>query len=98
MVVTFTVNGRSEQVDVSPDMPLLWVLRDVLDIKGIQWSIHDLLRDSEYADRFRGGIFTHSFLNSLRENPYLLIVGIPVVGQAETCGQNPARIETRIDR
>jgi isoquinoline 1-oxidoreductase alpha subunit len=34
MVVSFTVNGRSEQVDVAPDMPLLWVLRDVLDIKG----------------------------------------------------------------
>ncbi len=34
MLVTFQVNGRSETVDVSPDMPLLWVLRDVLDIKG----------------------------------------------------------------
>ena len=34
MVVSFTVNGRSETVDVSPEMPLLWVLRDVLDIKG----------------------------------------------------------------
>jgi len=34
MVVSFTVNGRSESVDVPPDMPLLWVLRDVLDIKG----------------------------------------------------------------
>lgn len=34
MVVSFTVNGRSESVDVSPEMPLLWVLRDVLDIKG----------------------------------------------------------------
>lgn len=34
MVVSFTVNGRSQSVDVSPEMPLLWVLRDVLDIKG----------------------------------------------------------------
>ncbi len=32
--------------------------------KGIQWSIHELLKDSAYADRFRGGIFTHSFLNT----------------------------------
>ena len=37
---------------------------DVLDIKGIQWSIHQLLEGSAYADRFRGGIFTHSFLNT----------------------------------
>ncbi len=34
MMVTFQVNGRTETVDVSPDMPLLWVLRDVLGIKG----------------------------------------------------------------
>ena len=37
---------------------------DVLNIKGIQWSIHQLLEGSAYADRFRGGIFTHSFLNT----------------------------------
>jgi isoquinoline 1-oxidoreductase alpha subunit len=34
MMVTFTVNGRSVTVDVPSDMPLLWVLRDVLDVKG----------------------------------------------------------------
>lgn len=37
----------------------------IVESKGIQWSIHELLKDSEYADRFRGGIFTHSFLNSI---------------------------------
>jgi phosphatidylserine decarboxylase precursor len=36
----------------------------ILEIKGIQWSIHELLKDSAYADRFQGGIFTHSFLNT----------------------------------
>lgn len=35
-----------------------------LHVKGIQWSIHRLLEGSEYADRFRGGIFAHFFLNS----------------------------------
>jgi isoquinoline 1-oxidoreductase alpha subunit len=29
-----TVNGKRETVDVPADMPLLWVLRDVLDLKG----------------------------------------------------------------
>jgi phosphatidylserine decarboxylase len=27
--------------------------------KGIRWSIKELLRDSEYADQFAGGVFTH---------------------------------------
>lgn len=42
----------------------IYVKEDVLDVKGIQWSIHQLLEGSEYADRFRGGLFTHSFLNT----------------------------------
>lgn len=32
--------------------------------KGIVWSIHELLADSAYADRFKGGIFTHSSLTT----------------------------------
>ncbi|MEM8741276.1 MAG: (2Fe-2S)-binding protein [Pseudomonadota bacterium] len=28
------VNGQTHQVEADPDMPLLWVLRDKLDIKG----------------------------------------------------------------
>lgn len=38
MKVTFTVNGTSRSVDVPPDMPLLWVLRDVLDLKGTKYG------------------------------------------------------------
>jgi xanthine dehydrogenase iron-sulfur cluster and FAD-binding subunit A len=34
MAQTITINGRSHRVDVEDDMPLLWVLRDVLDLKG----------------------------------------------------------------
>ena len=29
-----SVNGKSHELDVEPDMPLLWALRDELDIKG----------------------------------------------------------------
>ena len=36
----------------------------LLASKGIVWSIHDLLADSAYADRFRGGLFTHSSLTT----------------------------------
>ncbi len=34
MAHTIQVNGESLTVDVEDDMPLLWVLRDMLDIKG----------------------------------------------------------------
>jgi isoquinoline 1-oxidoreductase alpha subunit len=33
-----TVNGRPREVDVEPDMPLLWALRDVLDLKGTKFG------------------------------------------------------------
>jgi isoquinoline 1-oxidoreductase alpha subunit len=33
-----TVNGRPREVDVEPDMPLLWVLRDELDLKGTKFG------------------------------------------------------------
>jgi len=29
-----TINGKVHEVDVAPEMPLLWVLRDELNIKG----------------------------------------------------------------
>ena len=38
MTVTFRVNGNSQTVDVPADMPLLWVLRDVLDLKGTKYG------------------------------------------------------------
>jgi isoquinoline 1-oxidoreductase alpha subunit len=38
MRYTLNVNGKSHTVDVPPDMPLLWVLRDVLDLKGTKYG------------------------------------------------------------
>ena len=32
------VDGQIREVDVEPDMPLLWVLRDELDIKGVKYG------------------------------------------------------------
>ena len=34
MAINFTLNGKVTSVDVSPDMPLLWVLRDTLNMTG----------------------------------------------------------------
>ncbi len=38
MKTRFKVNGKPATVDVPPDMPLLWVLRDVLDLKGTKFG------------------------------------------------------------
>ena len=38
MTVELRVNGRAATVDVPADMPLLWVLRDVLDLKGTKFG------------------------------------------------------------
>lgn len=38
MKTRFKVNGKPTTVDVPPDMPLLWVLRDVLDLKGTKFG------------------------------------------------------------
>ncbi|HSG50205.1 MAG TPA: (2Fe-2S)-binding protein [Longimicrobiales bacterium] len=38
MPISFTLNGASVTVDAPPDMPLLWVLRDILDLKGTKFG------------------------------------------------------------
>jgi len=38
MRVDFTLNGKPANVDVDPEMPLLWVLREVLDLKGTKFG------------------------------------------------------------
>jgi isoquinoline 1-oxidoreductase alpha subunit len=38
MAITFKLNGKSTTIDVPADMPLLWVLRDVLDLKGTKFG------------------------------------------------------------
>lgn len=38
MKATWTVNGRPHTVDVPDDMPVLWVLRDILNLKGTKFG------------------------------------------------------------
>ena len=38
MNVTFEVNGQTKTVDAPAEMPLLWVLRDMLDMKGTKFG------------------------------------------------------------
>jgi len=37
-VLSLTVNGNSVQVDAAPEMPLLWVLRDLLGLTGTKFG------------------------------------------------------------
>ena len=36
--IPFRVNGKPQSVDVSPDTPLLWVLRDTLGLTGTKYG------------------------------------------------------------
>ena len=38
MAITFTLNGKSQSVDVDPQLPLLWVLRDTLNLTGTKFG------------------------------------------------------------
>ncbi|HUI52380.1 MAG TPA: (2Fe-2S)-binding protein [Terriglobales bacterium] len=38
MAISFTLNGKPETVEVDPQMPLLWVLRDSLSMTGTKYG------------------------------------------------------------
>lgn len=37
-MIELVVNGKTHSVDVNPEMPLLWVLRDVLGLTGAKYG------------------------------------------------------------
>jgi isoquinoline 1-oxidoreductase subunit alpha len=37
-MISLTVNGKQHDVDVSPDMPLLWVIRDTIGLTGTKFG------------------------------------------------------------
>jgi isoquinoline 1-oxidoreductase alpha subunit len=38
LMIRFTLNGRAQEVDVEPDMPLLWAVRDVVGLTGTKFG------------------------------------------------------------
>ena len=38
MTIKLTINGVRHQLDVEPDMPLLWALRDELKLTGTKFG------------------------------------------------------------
>lgn len=68
MTTTFTLNGKSVSVDADGNSPLLWVIRDTLDLKGTKFgcgkaacgacTIHvdgKAVRSCSYAVKFAAG-------------------------------------------
>jgi isoquinoline 1-oxidoreductase alpha subunit len=37
-MITLSVNGESHSLDIDPEMPLLWALRDVLGLRGTKYG------------------------------------------------------------
>ena len=37
-MIEFSVNGKERALDIEPDMPLLWVLRDELGLTGTKFG------------------------------------------------------------
>jgi isoquinoline 1-oxidoreductase alpha subunit len=37
-MITLSINGRSHEVDVEPDTPLLWVIRDAVGLTGTKYG------------------------------------------------------------
>ena len=37
-MISLTVNGKRQDIDVSADMPLLWVIRDVVGLTGTKFG------------------------------------------------------------
>lgn len=68
MTINFTINGQAKSVDVDGQSPLLWVIRDLLDLKGTKFgcgkaacgacTIHvngKAVRSCSYAAKFAEG-------------------------------------------
>jgi isoquinoline 1-oxidoreductase subunit alpha len=43
MSITVRINGTEHSLDVDPEMPLLWVLRDVLNLTGTKYGCGEAL-------------------------------------------------------
>ncbi|MEM8894723.1 MAG: (2Fe-2S)-binding protein [Bacteroidota bacterium] len=83
-MISFTINGKPQMVDVDENTPLLWVIRDVLDLKGTKFgcgkaacgacTIHvdgEAVRSCSYAVKYADGktVTTIEGLGT-KENPH----------------------------
>ncbi len=73
-----------------------WPIADnsTITAKGLTWSVLDLLNGSPFQDKFRGGTFTHSFLNV---NDYHRF-HVPVGGEVREVRRIPGNVRMDVIR
>ncbi len=37
-MITLRINGEKHSIDVAPDMPLLWAIRDIIGLTGTKYG------------------------------------------------------------
>ena len=81
-MIQLTINGKSQQVDVEPEMPLLWVLRDVLGMTGTKFGcgIAQCGACTVHVD----GVATRSCITAIED------VGTSAITTIEAIGATPA--------
>ncbi len=90
---------RDDGVIVSPADSVFqgqWPIKSdsMITAKGLTWSVIELLDGSPYQDRFRGGVFTHSFLNVNDYHRY----HVPVGGAVKEARKIPGKVTLDVIR
>jgi phosphatidylserine decarboxylase len=65
-----------------------------ITVKGLTWSVIELLDGSPYQDKFRGGVFTHSFLDVNDYHRY----HVPVGGVVKEIRKIPGKVTLDVIR
>ncbi len=71
-MISLNVNGKQREVDVSPDTPLLWVIRETLGMTGTKFGCgHSAVRRLHRASGWHSSpLLQHSSLDGCREEDY----------------------------
>lgn len=97
------IAGRcDEEIIVSPaDSVFLgtWPITDTgtIEVKGVPYSIPALLEGSPYAEAFKGGVFTHAFLNVNDYHRFHTPVAGKVLEQRVILGKMVLEVERKPD-
>ncbi len=77
MTTTLTINGEQKSVDAPPEMPLLWVLRDILGMTGTKLRLrHRSMRRLHRPYRRQAGAILRAAVSAVRDRAITTIEGI----------------------
>jgi isoquinoline 1-oxidoreductase subunit alpha len=81
-MIAVSVNGQSHQVDVEPDTPLLWVLRDTIGLTGTKYGCG--IGQCGACTVHLGGVATRSCqvaISEVRDRPIVTIEALAANGK-----------------